>query len=153
VANASSHTFFIVDSLPDIVLWCSLGSGPPTENNSCSRINGTWIPLDATFFRVTPTTTVKEIQDFAAAQIVPDGTEAVGLFSGGCTLDTDPFGPSALIVNYCGTASDVPLPPVPLPPVQPPETAAPVGALPAAAVVAEDLEAETAKVLATALGF
>jgi hypothetical protein len=125
--------------LPHSFCSCSTGGeGPPTDNGTCQRIRPDWVPLQANFFRVNHATTVADIQNFAATLTTPAGTEAVGTFSGSCLLADDPFRQTALIVNYCG-----PAPPPPTPEATP-DT-------PVALAAVDNLEADTAEVLQTAL--
>lgn len=134
---------------------------PAVNDAACQRINPHWIRLEAAFFPVLPTITVADIEAFAHTQVLPAGTEAVGLFAGACMLAEDPFRPLALIINYCG-----PVPPtVPVAAAAATTGAAPGAATAAAAVdeepvapdggsdTAEVLEAEAAEVMKTALGF
>jgi hypothetical protein len=81
---------------------CSQGMGPPNDNAACRRLNPDWGVLKASFFRVNSTRTVAEIEAFAAAETVPEGTGAVGLFAGACRLSVEPFKPSGLVIVYCG---------------------------------------------------
>lgn len=88
---------------------CRDGFQPVSD--PCEKLNAHWTTLQTSLFpsatapAVTQQTTPAEIKHFINNLSTPAGTKAVGVFSGACGLADNPHKSLALVVNYCGMAS------------------------------------------------